>query len=1174
MNCPNCGAENREGAKFCVRCGNALTLACPSCGTPYQAGDLFCAECGHGLQATAQTAPAPVPAATQEAPAAERRLVSVLFADLVGFTSLSETRDAEEVREILSRYFDSSRRLISLYGGTVEKFIGDAVMAVWGTPTATEDDAERAVRAALDLVTAVSALGDEVGAPQLRARAGVLTGEAAVTIGAEGEGMVAGDLVNTASRIQSIAPPGAVYVGEATHRATEQTIAYEDAGSHELEGKIGLYPLWRALRVVSGARGSLKSQGLEAPFVGRGRELRLIKDLFHGSADDGTAHLVSITGIAGIGKSRLAWEFYKYFDGLPQVTYWHRGRCLSYGEGVTYWALADMVRMRCRIAEDEPAGPALGKLQAVLSEHVLDEDERRFVEPRVAQLLGIEDGTRYERDDLFAAWRVFFERLAAVYPVVMVFEDMQWADDSLLDFIDYLLEWSRNSPLLVCTLARPELQERRPTWGSGRRNFTSIYLEPLQPAAMEELLSGLVPGLPEDARRQILERAEGIPLYAVETVRMLLDRGALAQEGSIYRPVAPIDTLEIPETLHALIAARLDGLAPDERRLLQDAAVLGKTFTKRALATLSGFGEEQLEPLLRSLVRKEILALQADPRSPEHGQYSFVQDLLRHVAYETLSKRERRSRHLAAASHLATVFPDEEEEIVEVLASHYLDAYRAVPEAEDADQIKARAREMLSRAGERAASLAAAREAQRYFEQAAELGDDPLTRAGLVDRAAQMATLRGRVPEARTFFDQAAAAYETAGLPHRAARVSARVADLDFREGHAAEAVARLEQALATLSSDEPDEDVAVVAAQLGRYLVLSGQRDEASAQLEIALELAEALDLTEVFIEALTSKAVVLINKNRVEEARIVLEGALGHALANDVAAATIRVLNNLAVTYESSDRYVEAFETSDRMLEMARRVGDRGWEIQALVGPVSALVLLGRWDEAFERAAEAESMAGAAARGLEVHLVEVDCWRGRPADARSRLDRADDIRTADDPQARTGFAAHEAMVLRAEGKPREALEALAPVLSSSELPVTFLTIKLCLVEALECAYELGDTAKLEEVLAEIEALRPGERPPILTAQAARFRARLADDPTAAESGFRRAVDIFREHSLAFWLAVTQLEHGEWLVAQGRDDDAEPLLAEARETFERLEAAPWLERLERGEAGRAEFVV
>src|SRR5580765_4121122 len=283
MICSACGADNRAGRKFCSNCGAPLALACPSCGAANEPDDRFCGECGAPLDAE----PA-APAAAQ----AERRLVSVLFGDLVGFTTLSEDRDPEEVRELLSRYFETARRVIDRYGGTVEKFIGDAVMAVWGTPIAREDDAERAVRAGLELVEVVAALGGEVGAESLAMRVGVVTGEAAVTVGAEGQGMVAGDLVNTASRIQALAEPGTVLVGEATRRATDQTIVYSDAGSHELKGKAGLVPLWRALRVVSGARGSLKSTGLEAPFVGRDAELRRIKDLFHSSADERRPQLI------------------------------------------------------------------------------------------------------------------------------------------------------------------------------------------------------------------------------------------------------------------------------------------------------------------------------------------------------------------------------------------------------------------------------------------------------------------------------------------------------------------------------------------------------------------------------------------------------------------------------------------------------------------------------------------------------------------------------------------------------------------------------------------------------------------------------------------------------------------------------------------------------------------
>ena len=999
-----------------------------------------------------------------------------------------------------------------------------------------------------------------MGAPELRARAGVLTGEAAVTIGAEGQGMVAGDLVNTASRIQSVAVPGTVYVGDSTRRATEQTIAYESAGSHELQGKGGLYPLYRALRVVSGARGALKSQGLEAPFVGRDRELRLIKDLFHGCADDGRAHLVSVTGIAGIGKSRLTWEFFKYIDGLPALTYWQRGRCLSYGEGVTYWALADLVRMRCRIAEDEEPASSIAKLQAALAEYVLDEEERRFVEPRVAHLLGLEEGPRFERDDLFAAWRLFFERLADAEPTALVFEDMQWADESLLDFVEYLLDWSRNHPILVITLARPELLERRPTWGAGRRNFTSLYLEPLSGASMDALLAGLIPGLPDEVHSQILERAEGVPLYAVETVRMLLDRGVLVQDGPVYRPAGPITSLEVPETLHALIAARLDGLATEERRVLQDASVLGKTFSRPALAALAGIGLDELEPLLTSLVRKEVLGIQADPRSPEHGQYSFLQDLIRHVAYETLSKRERRAKHLAAAAHLESAFPDEEE-IVEVLASHYLDAYQAAPEAEDADEIRTKAHEKLARAGDRAASLAAAREAQRYFEQAAELTGDDVMAAGLQVRAGQMATRRVRYDESRALFERAHSTFQSAGLSHPAARASARLAEVDFYEGHVAEAVARLEHVLETLSSEEPDEDVADVAAQLGRFLGLSGRLDEALPQLERALTLAEALELPEVFVEALISKGTLLGRMSRQHEAEILVGAALERAVAGDHLTAAHRAANNLAAMLETRDAFSESKDISGRGIEIARRIGDRRTEEFMRAGSVSTDVALGRWEEAL---AIAEDVDPTAAYGVQAaYVVEVDCQRGKVAEARERLGRYTAALDVDDPQVRTMYLLAETIVLRAEGNARHALETAEQAMEQalSRVGVGFIGWKFLCVEALECAFELGDTPKLEGLLDRIEASRAGERSPMLVAHAARFRAKLEPDASRADARFRRAEALFRESGLVFPLAVTQLEDAERLVAAGRSADAGPLLDEARETFERLEASPWVER-------------
>ncbi len=488
MTCTNCGTENKPGRRFCVECGSSLAAACPNCSSPVEAGEKFCGTCGTALgdpREPTQVAPAATPV-----PVAERRLVSVLFADLVGFTPFAEERDAEDVRDTLTRYFDLASEVMTRYGGTVEKFIGDAVMAVWGTPIAHEDDAERAVRAALELVDAVPTLG-----PTIQARAGVLTGEAAVTLGATNQGMVAGDLVNTAARLQSAAAPGTVFVGEATQRAAGRAIVFEEVGEHALKGKTSPVPVWRAMRVVSERGGRNRSEALEAPFVGRGEELRLLKDLFHATGREKRTRLVSMIGPAGIGKSRLAWEFLKYLDGLVDNIWWHNGRSPAYGEGITFWALGEMVRARCGLAEADDEATTRAKVAEILARHVPDLDERGWIERALLALLGI--GSDAGSEQLFAAWRTFFERLSYSGTVVLAFEDLHWADSGTLDFVDHLLEWSKGLPILLVTLARPELIEKRPDWGAGKRNFASVHLEPLPEGAMRELLGGLVPGLPE-----------------------------------------------------------------------------------------------------------------------------------------------------------------------------------------------------------------------------------------------------------------------------------------------------------------------------------------------------------------------------------------------------------------------------------------------------------------------------------------------------------------------------------------------------------------------------------------------------------------------------------------------------------------------------------------------------
>jgi predicted ATPase/class 3 adenylate cyclase len=1088
----------------------------------------------------------------------ELRHVSVLFCDLVGFTPLSESRDPEEVRELLSAYFDLARSIVARYGGVIQKFIGDAVMALWGAPVANEDDAERAVRAALELAAAVSAYGNE-HAIALAARVGVVTGGAATTETPE-EGMVIGDRVNTAARIQSLAPAGCCYVDEATRRATAAAVAYLDAGVHSLKGKAEPVRLHQALRIVAGVGGALKSEGLEAPFVGRDRELRLVKDLFHASAQEQRAHLVSVTGIAGIGKSRLAWEFYKYMDGLSDQFSWHRGRCLSYGEGVAYWALAEMVRSRAGILDAEETASAAAKLHAAVEEWLPDPEERRWVEPRLAHLLGLEERNARDKEDLFAAWRLFFERMSEVRPVVMSFEDMQWADSSLLDFVEYLLDWSRNHAIFVLTLARPEIVERRPNWGAGRRNFTSIYLEPLAPSAMRELVTGLVPGLADDVCSRILLRSEGVPLYAVETVRMLIDRGLLIRAGDSYEPAGPIGALDIPETLQALIAARLDGLSTGERRLLQEAAVVGKTFSKESLSALLGEPAEMLDDLLASLVRKEVISLQTDPRSPDRGQYAFLQDLVREVAYETLPKRDRKQKHLAVAAHLLEAWTTEEDEIVEVVASHYLEAYKLAPAAPDAEEVKAKATELLTRAGERAAALAAAEGAQRYFEQALELTEDALTRAVLEERAGQMAAMGGLHDKARAHFEEAISALDAIGETHASARVSARLGEIDFLQERLERGIDRMEVAFSLLADEEPDADLATLAAQLGRLHVFAGSHELAAARLEFALGLAETLKLPEQLSQALNTKAVLLAFQGRHEEAMALGRHALKVALDNDLAAAALRGYNNLGAFLAVQDRYVEIYALTDPAIELARRVGDRGLERWLLLGKARVMTETGQWDESLEIVDELYRAGDlpATAAALLLFSVPIYVHQGKLDIAREMLDTLSDVRHSEEVQARSGYAWAEAVLLRGEGDLEAALAAATrSVQSRHEIGIG--AVKGGLVEELEAAM-LIDTTKAEELLSYLEKLRPGETTPFLAAQAMRFRARLAS--AGDGQGFAAAAVAFRELSMPFWLAVTILEHAEWLSAHGRGSEATPLLAEAREIFDRLHARPWQERL------------
>jgi tetratricopeptide (TPR) repeat protein len=592
--------------------------------------------------------------------------------------------------------------------------------------------------------------------------------------------------------------------------------------------------------------------------------------------------------------------------------------------------------------------------------------------------------------------------------------------------------------------------------------------------------------------------------------------------------------------------------------------VLGKTFTREAVAALSGLGDEQLEPLLMALVRKEVLGVQADPRSPEHGQYGFLQDLVRHVAYATLSKRERRGRHLAAAQYLTRAFVGEQDEVVEVVASHYVAAYEALPDSDDAAELKQRAGEVLTQAGERAASLAAAAEARRYFQQASELLDEPGERARVLARAGWMAYHAADPEASRKLLTESIALYESVGKTHAAARVTGMLGFGLAQTGDREAAVEQMERAFEAISGDEPDEDLALLAARLGVYHWFLGNLERSAELAEFALDIAEAYAYVEPLEAALRCKGVLAFGRGHPEEAAAYHSRALQIALAHDLlrSASTLYFISSDGEFRR--DRYEAALELLRDSLALSRKLGNRPSEYGALAEMSYPLYMLGRWDEALaslESPTEEHTQSGGVVLSLLQGPLEIYIARGQLEEARRLHSLFAHLEGSTDVQDRSSYLAARATLNVAEGRFAEALaDADDAMAAASTLGFAAQAVKQAIVAGMEAATALGDTAKVEELVSSLEEAPPARRAPFLEGQALRFRARLAAD----EAGYNAADSLFRELGLPFWLAVVLLERAELLMVQDRAGDAEPLLAEAREIFERLDATVWLERVAR----------
>src|SRR4051812_19742228 len=954
--CPNCREDNPERARFCWSCGAAL-------GEPH-------ADAGE-----------------------ERKVVSVLFVDLVGFTAASERADPEDVRARLRPYHARVKVEIERFGGTVEKFIGDAVMAVFGAPVAHEDDPERAVNAALRIVTAIADLNETQPGLALSVRAAINTGEAVVALGArpgDGEAMVAGDVVNTAARMQQHAPIDGVAVGESTYRATRDLFDYTELASVSAKGKSAPVALWHA-RAARRRFGVDVEPAARTPFIGRDDDLALLQSTYARTLRESSTQLLTITGEPGVGKTRLTSEFRAWVDDQPELVFWRQGRSLPYGEGITYWALGEMLKAQAGILESDPPEAARDKLAVAVREVAGDASEQEWLISSLAPLVGAADGSATSTPEAaFSSWQRFLEGVAAQRPLIAVFEDLHWADERLLAFVEHLVDWSSGVPLLVLCTARPELYERAPGWGGGKRNSNTIALSPLGSSDTARLLAALLQRavLPAETQTRLMEHAGGNPLYAEEFVRMLDDKGLLTADGVLLD-----GDIRVPDNVQALIAARLDTLAPERKALLHDAAVIGKVFWSGAVASMSGVDEQVVRAGLHELVRKELVRAVRESSVQDQTEYAFWHALVRDVAYSQIPRAARVRKHVAAAEWVERMAGDRVTDHAELLAYHYeraLELARVSDAGAERQPLAEAARRSFELAGDRVVSLDLFK-AFTYYVRAAELyPEHDVRRARLFLRA-----LRGRggaLERAEKLAEEALAIFRAAGDEVGEAEALIGLASILWIQGETARAHDLEVEALATLERHPPGEELLHAYSRHAGSVAISGRSKEALEIIEKALPLAEHLDSDSVAARMYQYRGIARVDLGDVggiDDIRASLQIARD---VGDLASAGIAYSNLASNLYPISA--AEALTVWTEGIEYAEKRGiitNRFWQ---LAESTWALFDLGRWDDVVSRAtevvewAESGGLSYAAAIAAMQHAL-VLLHRGQTTEAALLLDK-----------------------------------------------------------------------------------------------------------------------------------------------------------------------------------------
>jgi len=1099
LTCPHCSEENPEHARFCLACGQPLVAETPS-------GE-------------------------------ERKVVSVLFVDLVGFTNRSDRADPEDVRATLRPYHERAKADIERFGGTVEKFIGDAVMAVFGAPVAHEDDAERAVRAALRILETIEELSGE--GLELAVRAAVTTGEAVVALGARperGEGIVTGDVVNTAARLQSAAPVGSVLVDETTMRSAETAVTFESLDPVEAKGKAEPIPVWR----VIGARSRVgqAEAATHSPFVGREHESRLLLETFLRAERESSVQLVTVVGEPGIGKSRLVTELRTALDERPDIVTWRHGRCLPYGEGITFWALGEIVKAEAGIFESDDQTDAGAKLDAMLGTLFTEEAERAWFGSCLAPLVGLgDDAPTVSREEAFTAWRRFLEAIAARRPFVLVIEDLHWADGALLEFVEHLVDWSLPVPLLLLCTARPELFERQPSWGGGKRNATTISLSPLSTEESGRLLHLLLDRtlLPAETQSVLLERAGGNPLYAEQFARMLQERG-------------DVEGLTVPETVQALMTARLDTLRPELKVLLHDAAVVGRIFWSGAVAAIGERDSAAIRRALNELVHREFIRPIRVSSIDGEDEFAFWHALVRDVAYQQIPRSPRADKHVAAARWIEQTAGERVADHAETLVYHHgeaLDLARAAGVARP--EIAESLRRVLVLAGERAFQFAT-EAAEAHYRRALDLSDtDDGARATVLAKLASVLIQRGDWDEAVDAFD---AAITTLRTHDRRSAASAMVilGQAMWVRGRIDEARALTDESIAILERDPGPELVAAYGGAAHRAAI-GGRFDEAMTFVKMGLALASELGVEDVMALVMARASVLGYSGDPscVDESR----GARDLGLRLGLGRATAVAMNNLAeaILYFES---VRAARTAwDEGIEFARARGLTQAEMWSRGERLRALYQLGEWDELGDEANAVLRWVESRGRGqleifAHVYLAEVLVHRGATKQAAAHVDiLVPQARESGDLQMLVPGLTVAALVASAQGAPRKALDNVVEIEELTRSSTSWRTY--CLAWPSRIAAAAGE-------LHLIDAFLDGSDDPSMwnvcarpTAHAALAEARGAPDQAAA---------LYREAADNWGVYGDVVERGYALLGLGRCGDA-AAMRDGHGIFAALDASP-----------------